>query len=487
MGFFTGLGRAANQARAEAAYYNYMGDREKLKAAGYTKLPGDETQVAAAKNHLLDGGQMDPALMYETTDMNRGKGLAEVHLGRKYGIPTEDAKGLVRLARADISNIPGPTTYFQKVNPQAAPGSASTQIKISGPSQAEQISAGMGGGPSQKEIEMAQKDWRNALAAKEVEIVQREMAPGLSTGEIVAQLNDPAVRGNQGIIDALTNDKEYLAMYNEGPYLRASNPEGLINEGKFKQIYEAETPGMVLAVQPEIVEWNGYSNSGRTMGPRESPGGGLHYAPQELQAEYDIMNALSKVGIAPRVGEGGVTVLPGKGAGYEMQDLRQNYTEMADVLDRRGQEYQAALDAGNETKIGQLQRQERLRRVKQNQQEAIAGMKGYELWDRHEGNIMNHNMMNRPMQVDLGLHQQVNGFEQDVVIANKTVNGLRSAGLQDEADILDGLLRESHDRGDEAAFHDLTQQGASRLMKIKQIPSNIGSYQQILPQEEMPF
>lgn len=486
MGFFTGLGKVVNQGRAEAAYINYMGDREKLKQAGYSKLPGNTDQLKAAEKFYVQGGEMDPRLAYDTADMDRGKGLAEVYLGREYGIPTNDAKGLVRLARADISNIPGPTTYNRAVNPQAAPGSVSTQIKTSGPSQAEQVAAGMSGGPSQKEIEMAQKDWRNALAAKEVEIVQRDMAPGLSKGEIVAQLNDPAVRDNQGIIDALNNDKEYLAMYNEGPYLRAGNPEGLIGEGKFKQIYEAETPGMVLAVQPEIVEWNGYSDSGRTMGPRESPGGGLHYAPQELQAEYDIMDALSKVGIAPRVA-GGVTVVPGKAAGYEMQDLRQNYTEMADVVQRRNQEYQAAKDAGDEAKIGQLQRQERLRGVKQNQQEAVAGMKGYELYDRHEGNIMNHNMMNRPMQVDLGLHQQVNGFEQDAVIANKTVAGLRYAGLQDEADILDGLLRESLNRGDQAGFHDLTQQGASRLMKIKQIPSNIGSYQQILPQEEMPF
>lgn len=484
MGFFTGLNRAQIQARAEAAGINYLGDRAALSAAGYKGLPGNTTIGNAAANYIA-GGKYPSELEYPTEKMDAGVPMAAVYLQRKFGIGESDAAALAKIARNKVTSVPGPEIFTHLRN--QAPGASSTQIKISGPSQAEQVAAGMSGGPSQKEIEMAQKDWRNALAAKEVEIVQRDMAPGLSKGEIVAQLNDPAVRDNQGIIDALNNDKEYLAMYNEGPYLRAGNPEGLIGEGKFKQIYEAETPGMVLAVQPEIVEWNGYSDSGRTMGPRESPGGGgLHYAPQELQAEYDIMDALSKVGIAPRVA-GGVTVVPGKAAGYEMQDLRQNYTEMADVVQRRNQEYQAAKDAGDEAKIKQLQRQERLRGVKQNQQEAVAGMKGYELWDRHEGNIMNHNMMNRPMQVDLGLHQQVNGFEQDQVIANKTINGLRYAGLQDEADILHGLLQESANRGDEAAFHDLTQQGASRLMKIKQIPSNIGSYQQLLPQEEMPF
>jgi hypothetical protein len=199
------------------------------------------------------------------------------------------------------------------------------------------------------------------------------------------------------------------------------------------------------------------------------------------------MSALSKVGIAPKVGNQVYDYEDG--SAYLMQDLRPNYTDMKDVYAGRVKEANAAADAGDSKKLGRLQRQERLRNVKQNQQEAMAGVLGYQLYDRPGGihNVMNHNMMDRPMQVDLGMHDKVEGLDRDNVMAMKAVAGLQAAGLSDEADILDGLMREAVGRGDNAAFHNLAQQGVASLQKIRQIPENIGSYQQLLPQEEMPF
>ena len=59
-----------------------------------------------------------------------------------------------------------------------------------------------------------------------------------------------------------------------------------------------------------------------------------------------------------------------------------------------------------------------------------------------------------------------------------------NAGLNDEAEIFAGLIKDAQDAGNMAAVHDLTQQGASRLMKIKQVPA---IYQSVLPQDEVPF
>ena len=117
----------------------------------------------------------------------------------------------------------------------------------------------------------------------------------------------------------------------------------------------------------------------------------------------------------------------------------------------------------------------------------MAALQGYALEDRHYGNIMNHTMMDRPMQVDLGMHSRVEGLERDNALAVNAVAGMRSAGLTDEADILDGLLREAMGRGDVEGFHDLTQQGVSRLMKIKQVPKAMESYSPLLPQTDAPF
>ena len=94
-----------------------------------------------------------------------------------------------------------------------------------------------------------------------------------------------------------------------------------------------------------------------------------------------------------------------------------------------------------------------------------AAMSGIELTDRHEGNVMVNKMTGRPMQIDPS-GVKVKGLDKDLAIARATAQGFREAGLTDEAAIFEGLMNEAWQRQDGKAFHDLTKQGASRLMKI---------------------
>ena len=134
MGLFTRIGR---QARAEGAGLNYMLEKDAFRAAGYNKLPGDATYADPFNNK--------DRLELGTADLDAGRGAVHQYLKREYGMGDETAAHIVAAGRNDVADIPRPENakHFRGVGQQqVAPGSASTQIKIKSPTQAEQVAAG---------------------------------------------------------------------------------------------------------------------------------------------------------------------------------------------------------------------------------------------------------------------------------------------------------------------------------------------------------
>ena len=358
----------------------------------------------------------------------------------------------------------GYSAYAQPA--QAIPGAQATNIKMRSPTQAEQVAAGMSTASQIREMKAARmgaKDYRNALAAREAEVAMdvadMKLQPALNA------LNEPGARQGPVMVDALKNDAKYqeLAQRDIVPRYADQEPSGFIGEGMFGKVYEAG-PGRVQKQIPAVVEFGMGTESDPMRGERA--GGGYLYGPKEALAEIENQDLLAKKGLAPRVYD--VQMDNDKqygmrGMNIDMQDIRDQYVmgdDYAEDLLRlansgRPKDERIALERANRFAI------------KQQQAEAKAAMAGIDLQDRHPGNYAVHAQMGRPIQLDIGFADQVTGFEKDAAIAQRAVKGMYAAGLEEEADLLDGLFREAVGREDYAGFHDLAQQGASRLMKLK--------------------
>lgn len=354
---------------------------------------------------------------------------------------------------------------------QQAPGSASTQVKIKGPSQAEQISAGMKSSkPPMKRMDdnnrvrLGDKDMRSALAEEKLRIVDEFQAAAggapLSFEQKVDVLNN-GFQQNDAVMQAYANDERIQTILNAGDQGYFDRPEFVsdrfVGEGQFGRVEEL-APGYVVKKQAPLVEFGGYkedSVKGNTIGSV--------YDYRDVAAEVDQLNYLNKKHITPKVEK---FIVDNDGSSEViMKDLRDNYEGGEEYYERISEK--AAEGAQQEA---QAMLEAKLFNVKRRQQEAIAASAGVELQDRHEGNVMRHKMTGRPLQIDPS-GKYVEGFERDSALANAAVGGMYNAGLSDEAQILQGLLNEAYDKGDAKAFHSLAQQGAASLHKIKRVPT----------------
>ena len=98
----------------------------------------------------------------------------------------------------------------------------------------------------------------------------------------------------------------------------------------------------------------------------------------------------------------------------EMQDVRTNFSPVrGSGADGEGYPLDPTVRLRTSQQVGQL------------------ALKGIDLGDRHAGNIVTNNMTGRPMQLDFGLAQRVEGEDQVMALANATIDGFEAAGMPD--------------------------------------------------------
>ena len=314
-------------------------------------------------------------------------------------------------------------------------------------------------------LKLGDKDMRSVLAEEKLRVAQGLAGGGFSRDQLVDMINAPGVQQGESFVGALDNDPRINAILkagNQGAFVRPEfESSSFVGEGQFGRVSEF-APGYVLKEQAPLVEFQGYR---RNDDGSASPFGNL-IGPARIQdyrdvsEEVDQLNTLNKVGVTPKVEN--FTVNPDGSTEVLMRDLRENYDTGEDYLDNLQSKY----DRGDESQKAQAFKDGAMFQVKRKQQEAMAALKGIELMDRHDGNVMAHKMMGRPLQIDPS-GRRIEGIDKDLTMAQKAVEGLRAAGANEEANIFAGLVNEAQDRGDFGAVHDLTQQGVSRLMKIK--------------------
>jgi hypothetical protein len=222
-----------------------------------------------------------------------------------------------------------------------------------------------------------------------------------------------------------------------------------VGGGMFGQVYET-SPGLVtkemdmVGKQAFLEEINAQAKAAE-----------LGIAPQITQTTIGPIQAFGKTfpieaGPNPKI-RGEIT----------MQDLRTNYIP----LETSDDFYDPGLN-----KI-----QMKNANVETHKQLSQLALNGIKLGDRHGQNIFIHKMTGRPMQIDFGLVEELKTTSQKAgAITHHVANGLRAAGLPNEASTLTQLVNEvgefnnmtmQYDKP-EAAL-DMAKQGLSRLQKIK--------------------
>ncbi len=467
MGLFTNIG---GMARAQGAFMNYQAEAPYLRQKGYTKLPSP-TELNQAAGNLESIGNAN------TNDLNNGRGYAQQLLKRQYGFGNETADNIVKELRGeDYAKLPGPKNakHFRGVN--QAPGSASTQVKINSPTQAEQVAAGMASTKAPQRvsdtdrIKLGDKDMRSFLAEQKLRVANDLVGGGYSRDQLVDMLNQPGVQVGDQFAEAFAGDNVVQRAFQLGEEGQLMRPEfetsDFVGEGQFGRVSEL-APGYVIKEQEPLVDFAGYrtDGEGNTTSPRGknlSPGGGSIRDYRDVADEVDQLKYLNKKHITPGVeafninDDGSTEVI--------MRDLRDNFQGGNEYYDEINERYNST-----DPKVqAQAMKDARVFEVKRRQQEAAAAMAGIELRDRHEGNVMRNKMTGRPLQIDPS-GRKVEGVDRTNAIQAPVVDAFYKAGLTDEAQIFEGLLQEASAAGDYDTYKDLVQQGASRIMKMKNV------------------
>ena len=164
----------------------------------------------------------------------------------------------------------------------------------------------------------------------------------------------------------------------------------------------------------------------------------------DMEREANLQAVAADMGIAPRIA--GLESFPaGIGNRIEMSDVRTNFEPHGNAT-----QFPSGRDA-----------------IRVNQQLGALALKGIDLDDRHNGNILYNKSTGRPMQIDFGIAGRVEGSEQVATLANATADGFTAAGLGDVADIYRATVFDLLEGGDVADAMDVAKQGFSRLQKIK--------------------
>ena len=232
--------------------------------------------------------------------------------------------------------------------------------------------------------------------------------------------------------------KEYLR---EGQL--AANRSEPIGTGGNAVVYASDVPGNVMK-QGHV--------------PDESfPG-------RSLTDEANLQAIAAEMGIAPRVA--GLETFPaGIGNRIEMADVRTNFEPHGDG--------DFGFPTGRDA-------------VRVNQQLGQLALKGVRLEDRQNANVMYNKMTGRPMQIDFGIADRVEGSEQAAWLTHVTAEGFESAGLIEEAAIYRATVMDLLEGGDVSDAMDVAKQGFSRLQKIKEpVKGQVPSAKTVLLEEAL--
>ena len=82
-------------------------------------------------------------------------------------------------------------------------------------------------------------------------------------------------------------------------------------------------------------------------------------------------------------------------------------------------------------------------------------------------NVYQNKMTGRPMQLDFGIADKLQGSEQAAWLTHVTAEGFEAAGLGDIASIYRATVMDLLEGGDVKDAMDVAKQGFSRLQKIK--------------------
>ena len=429
-----------------------------------------------------------PDAQYGFTDIAQQK-LKEIPAGRKAlkKVGKDSAyfnkrNGINKGNEIDFyrQQIAPPSSGISFENPQfqTAPGSASTQIKIKSPTQAEQVSAGMASTRAPQRVsdvdrvKLGDKDMRSFLAEQKLRVAQDLAGGGYSRDQLVDMLNQPGVQVGEQFSNSFAGDETVQRAFQLGEEGALMRPEfetsDFVGEGQFGRVREL-APGYVVKDQAPLVEFAGYRTDGsgnQTGNPRGKNlvgRGGTIKDYRDVAEEVDQLKYLNKKGaITPGVeafninDDGSTEVI--------MRDLRENFEGGNEYYERLNEQ----ANSGDAKVQAQAMKDARVFEVKRRQQEAAAAMAGVELQDRHEGNVMRHKMTGRPLQIDPS-GRRVSGVDRTIAISEPVVDAFYKAGLTDEAQIFEGLLSEAANANDYDTYKDLVQQGASRVMKMKNV------------------
>ena len=294
--------------------------------------------------------------------------------GYRFGAGGEKIPGeLSATARAKdaLGKIPGVKSKLNAAN-QAAPGSASTQIKIKSPTQAEQIQAGIGANSSfntNQKAAYGDKDIRNSIAHEDVRLVLGKMGPEATLFDAVDFINaKPGLRTAEEFKDLRgeqPDDYKLIQAYADkfngerpGP-----KPNGFVGEGMFGQVREL-APGYVEKVTPPVVEFPSMHS--------DRPDAGQLYDARDFYKEAQVQDYLSDAHIAPKVEA--FNRLPDGSTETISRDLRDNYE---DAGERYSQLDNTITGNSSAAEKAQAMAAKSILDVKRKQQEAIAGFKRY--------------------------------------------------------------------------------------------------------------
>ena len=202
-----------------------------------------------------------------------------------------------------------------------------------------------------------------------------------------------------------------------------------VGTGAFGTVYEGIAPGTVVKTFKDT-------------DPKFMP-----FLNREAEQEAYMQQRAADVGLAPPVtGMGGSSFSPGPI--IEMKDMRDMYET---VRDKYGGRAPRSVRVATAQQLGQL------------------ALMGIRLEDRNPGNVMVNRFTKRPMQIDFGLTKE-SAYRGDAIqvraLRDATVDGLYAAGLKEEADIYNQLVREFLEKDDLPGAFDMAKQGFSRLQKI---------------------
>ena len=219
-----------------------------------------------------------------------------------------------------------------------------------------------------------------------------------------------------------------------------------------------------VAKRKEIRQRPDYVGEGRygtvySHGPglvrKEIVGEGL----REVQEELNNQLLLARTGLGARVDSyerdphGGMQSII-------MQDLRDNYKPVYDNRGGRNQIIDKWSLPGTVDKYRQFA-------LEHQKQMGMLALQGMHLKDRHSGNLMQHKMTGRPIQLDPGIASHVTGKDQVKALMQATSQGFKASGQPDVADIILGVGHEYLEQGKVNEAWNFTKEAFANLQKIK--------------------